>query len=69
MGLRRAARRSVWSVENKSNEHLILAMLQELSLVLGGVAVVALLGAGLVGGLLRNRRCRHALVKVSWSRM
>ena len=32
--------------------------------VLGGVAVVAVLGAGLVGGLLRNRRCRHAVVKV-----
>ena len=55
------------SVGEEYNEHLIFAMLQELSLVLGGVAVVAVLGAGLVGGLLRNRRCRHALVKVRWS--
>ena len=32
--------------------------------MLGGVAVVAVLGAGLMAGLLRNRRCRHAVVKV-----
>ena len=57
------------SVEEEPNDHLIFAMLQELSWVLGGVAVVAVLGAGLVGGLLRNRRCRHAVVKVSWQWM
>ena len=57
------------SVEEEPNDHLISAMLQELSWVLGGVAVVAVLGAGLVGGLLRNRRCRHAVVKVRWQWM
>ena len=58
------AGRTQVSVEEEPNDHLIFAMLQELSWVLGGVAVVAVLGAGLVGGLLRNRRCRHAVVKV-----